>query len=403
MKSIRLILLILLIFHFGLLAEDLSEFSLTEKGNVEVEENINSDTFITQSELAKYVDESFKNKEQKIVYCPRSFTLPLQKGHIFLGGEYLYWKPYAFISYAVKYERSISGPTGVTAEDNPQVNLKAHAGYRLLLGFYLPRCTWYCEAQYTQFFARGGDFLDSETPSNGVAFEGSTRFFWVWSGLNLTSGASGLRDASATERVRVKIVDGVLSRTFATNSCFTLDPFFGLRYARLKVDMNIFCKEQQSTGIFEGQFGTNDIDLTNDFNSFGLRAGLKTNWLLGCGFEIFGESSFSVLAGKFVLRSKQRIVRINIGDYTFKTLTNATSREDIYNNFQFGLGLIWGKQIRCSYFGIKVGYEMSIWPSLIRLTRTIDPVLEGSFYPNSSGNRNNLSMRGLTASARLDF
>lgn len=358
--------------------------------------------FLGVSFLSAKVD---SNKSLPRCDTKGSYTLALDKGAVFMEGEYLYWKPYAFIPYFVRSEVSAAAIT--TNRKEPQLSLKAHSGYRLNIGFYLPTPSWYTNAQYTQLFSEGNSFISTNGDPLSNLQIGRQRASLIWPYKDAASGSStNPVQANAHERLRLKLVDLVLSRSFKTKYFFTFDPYFGLRYARVKVDMRILYSQPQLIGPYTGFIGTIDVDLTNNFNAWGLRTGFKTNWKLGSGFEIFGNASLSSLLGTFLLKNNQTYFRFgqSAGELFDVLSTSCQKITDIQLAYQFALGLIWGKKIKNQYYlGMKLGYETNIWPDFVRVKAYPIPLTSFESIPHIFPFKNNLSTQGITASMRLDF
>lgn len=334
-----------------------------------------------------------------------SYTLALDRGILFMEGEYLYWKPYAFIPYFVRSEVSAAGIT--TDRQEPQLSLKAHSGYRLETGFYLPTSSWYAGGQYTQFFSQGNDFISTNGGPLSTTEIGRQRAALIWPYRDAAAGdTTNPVEANAHERFRLKLVDIILSRSFKTKHSFTFDPYFGVRYSRVKVDMRIAYSQPQLIGPYTGLIGTVDVDLSNYLSAWGLRAGFKTNWKLGSGFEIFGNASLSSLLGTFSLKNNQTYFRLgqSAGEIFDVLSTSSQTIHDIQIAYQFALGLIWGKRFKDQYyFGMKLGYETNIWPDFVRIKAYPVPLDSFEQVPHIFPFKNNLSTQGITASMRLDF
>lgn len=321
-----------------------------------------------------------------------TLNTPPKSMHLSLEGEYLYWKPYAFIPYAIK--NNLTGAGFETNYQNPQLNLKPHFGFRGVLGIYLPTPTWYVTSSYTQFLSTGSSFISTE----GRSRRNELKLSYIWAAVSPVSGANtGPGDASATEKVFYRNIDVLLNRDFVCSSCFNLDTFFGVRYSRIAVSMDILYTEQDASS---GQFGKVRVQLGNHFNAIGMNAGMKGNWKLPKGFEIFSKASLSSLVGRFFLKNQQHIFRPSDGDLS-PIITNDNKFSDIYISTQLALGLSWGVFFnKNAHLRLQAGYELNVWPGLIRIEEIPN---QSSFFTRTVPFKNFLSMQGLTASIKVDF
>jgi len=416
----RKIISCFLFFSF-IFAEDsfLDIPSSEPENNIDIQTEKNTsftayDRELIEDTVARYVNDMMHQKKKpRYQRQPGSFTLPLKKGHVYIEGEYLFWKPYAVIPYAIRKQ---TFPLSNGNFDNFQVSrvadvsLKANSGYRAKLGFYLPSPTWYLDVEYTQLYAQGVDSVDSQGRGSATAFSPVEELVDIqvpWAAYAPATDSNGPYEVNAKQRMGIKIIDADLAKTFITRSCFTFDPFISFRYARITLGTRIDFKEFQDDNLVSGAFppyGTNHIDLNNNFLGYGLRAGFKLNWALGnSGFEVFGKGAFSSLVGTFYLRNRNDLNRAtNDPAQVNGTSTAAYKFADMQNSFQLVLGLLWGATFyhKC-YLGIKAGYEMNTWPEFIKSLNfdTTNAEIYGGYV---AWNRK-LAMQGLIASIKLDF
>ncbi|MGD2169494.1 MAG: Lpg1974 family pore-forming outer membrane protein [Chlamydiota bacterium] len=325
-----------------------------------------------------------------------SYEYPLCEGSMFVEGQFLYWKPKVPIVWATRAENiQAQNPDLPSSFSNDivvgTVDMKAHAGYRLQLGFYLPPEGWTTYFQYTQFMARGSNSLDELGDPDRYSLN------IIWQSLNPTeNGAGGGPEAgSATQKIRLKLLDWVMERSLFWWSKFSFSPFFGLRYGWIKNDLNILGSQ---LNVASGLFGTDSIDVNNHFKAFGLLTGFKANWLLGYGFEIFGNLTLSGIWGRYDLTHKEAYHFVNSSDPLIVPYI-ATNHKKLYMAkpiFEFLFGINWGKTIKDEkmHIGLKAGYEISIYPSQIQISRS-----GASALPNNVDQ----TIHGLTTAARLDF
>src|SRR5690606_10999315 len=87
--------------------------------------------------------------------CCAMLPLPVNRnGHVFMEGEYLYWKTYALFPYSTKRTNVTPfdwlGAVDPWSADVRSVEMSADSGYRLTLGFYLSKC-WSLRTVFRQY------------------------------------------------------------------------------------------------------------------------------------------------------------------------------------------------------------------------------------------------------------
>ncbi|MDN3506857.1 MAG: Lpg1974 family pore-forming outer membrane protein [Simkaniaceae bacterium] len=100
----------------------------------------------------------------------------------------------------------------------------------------------------------------------------------------------------ADTKLLLNLLDLRLGAEFFPNCYLTFHPFIALSTVWLDQDF-----------IIHGQNETiplHQVKMRNDFWGIGPKIGLKTEWLLGCGFSFFGNADATLFYGDFSVRQK---------------------------------------------------------------------------------------------------
>jgi Legionella pneumophila major outer membrane protein precursor len=350
------------------------------------------------------------SNEQKIdcfdQYYPYSYSYatPSKCDISFFEGDYIYWKAATPIIYAVKAPNvnpNIFSFFAAANEYQASVSMKFHSGYRLKWGLYLPN-KWSAYIGWTQYFGKGNNFITSD----GQFLTRVETIANLWSSVPLTDTVFDQfpEDAKARQEVRLKFLDFILMKNLSLGKCFHLYPFAGIRAGWIKVDMSMLYRQINPP---TGDFAFNHVDLNNHFRALGIIAGIKSEWLIYKGLEIFGDAYLSGLYGKYDLRHKQ--MGLAFPDATIAvpfTVTSHQGKHEAKSIFQYIMGIQW-KQCICKNrlsLGFKVGYEIGVFINQIQI-QFGSPVVSslGSSSANPIRTGYDLAYHGLVASGKLDF
>ncbi len=120
-----------------------------------------------------------------------------------------------------------------------------------------------------------------------------------WTHFN-ENGSGHDCESSAKWKLRFNEVDALLGYTFKYNDCFNIRPFFGARYAKINqsLDTNLVSTVLVVATNASSIVTTTDSD-TEHFWGAGPVLGFDANFLLGCGFSVYGNLAGSLLYGEF--------------------------------------------------------------------------------------------------------
>lgn len=192
-------------------------------------------------------------------------------------------------------------------------------------------------------------------------------------------------------KLRLDIVDVDINRSFCINECFSINPYVGFRYLRLKQKYRV-----RSEGIPTTSVTTHDrVRLKDDFSGWGIHAGLKSDWEFGCGLSLYGMFGGSLLCGSDHLDHKEAFSVVNTSTPTSETLLlkGRSHHKGARATAEAGLGILYdycfceNQTIR-----LKLGWEFLFLSHVNRFASTID-------FPDSGSSRDrrcgDLSLQGL--------
>lgn len=260
-------------------------------------------------------------------------------------------------------------------------------GFRVGLGYNFDHDGWDALLNWTWFRAHESKNETTELPEvltpTYAAYTASTSFY---------------NHARGTAHLHFNVLDFELGREFFVSKWLTLRPFIGGR--GIWISRTFSTKYNTVTDSLSIEI---EPKLQNRFRAGGARAGLNTQWGLGCGWSFFGECALSLLYGTQRLHQTQE---------NESSLVEARV-VDVHNNWSasramtdLAAGLRWdhlfgGDQYRIRF---QLAWEQHMlfgFSRFMNFTSTV-PALSGNLgkYAFNSGD---LTVNGLSFEARFDF
>ncbi len=261
---------------------------------------------------------------------------------LWVMGDALLWQA---VEENLTYIYSGSDSATASNRDLHTVDFNWDWGFRVGAGYNAPRDGWDIDLYWTHIrnTAHGRETLCPET---------STTLYQVW-GTASTLFDGTIDSAKGHWRVHLDQIDLDLGREFYAGKFLTVRPFVGVRSAWIHQKYNV---EIEGTSLLTGDELEQEAKLKNRFWGFGFAAGLDTDWLLGCGFSIYGSADMSILLGFFDVDQKgtQDDVKIWSQDKSFRTGRTI---------FDLDLGVKWAHLFCNHRFGLtlKAGYEYHLY------------------------------------------
>lgn len=166
-------------------------------------------------------------------------------------------------------------------------------GYRVKLGYSLPCDCWGLSLNWTHFHTRSKAHHHED-------FEVGAAFFTpAWGSTAIVDDTGGPDLTKSHWRLHLDVLDLELGKTICLSECFSIRPHIGVRGAWVHQSYRIKNFEE----ISEEEILIQRVHLKQDFEGAGLRAGLISDWDIGCGFSLYGSAAISALYGEFKLKS----------------------------------------------------------------------------------------------------
>ncbi len=199
--------------------------------------------------------------------------------------------------------------------------------------------------------------------------------------------------AKAHWELTLDIVDLELGREFFTSKWLTLRPHFGLRGASLPQDYHVDYYGGTSTLPGDDKVS---IHMKNHFHGVGLRAGLSTQWILGCDFSLYGNAAVSILFGRFEITEHEDVLPLNIDQ--LGVAHDFNSQRTVLD---LSAGIRWDRDF-CEgryHTAVLLGWEEHTFYGQNQLILFSDNIKPGAYVSNLG----DLSFQGGTLSLQIDF
>jgi hypothetical protein len=262
------------------------------------------------------------------------------------------------------------------------------SGFRVGMGFYLNHDAWTIDLNWMWFKI-------NEEASNAATNSEVLIPFWIVPGSNQAVPLTN-NTASARWHLSMNVLDLSIGKPYHVSRYFIMNPFFGIRGAWF---------DQHYRARYGGLYGNGtvfqngaEMDGRNDFWGVGTRAGMNTEWLLGGGWELLANLSFSFLFSKFDVDQEMALgtgTASNSFNLDFKHYQNTT-------NMELQLGVAWGAYFNKHqhHISLQLMYEFQEWFNQNQMRRFFDAA---STSAQDVVSRGDLALNGLSVRLLFDF
>ncbi len=306
----------------------------------------------------------------------------------FITGDFLYWKAnesdLAYVLRAKVEDATLNLP-GNGNLVTP--NFGWDPGFRVGLGWRTNHDDWDLYLTWTRFHTAAHSHRHTGNGQN---------LFPTLAGAPF---AASICDSATTHLlIHLNAIDIEVGRQFYVGKHLSLRPHIGFE--------NIWISQHYNTkykGLPLQESAFEEIRFRNNFWGFGIRSGMDTQWNMRWGFSLFGDVAFALLYGEFDLK------RTSKHNFTFRgsPLIGNTHVDEkpllARVAMELALGLKWETLFIHDrfHFSMQAGWEEHFYFGQNQMYNFFGTADESHGKETSANG--DLSLQGLTISARLDF
>lgn len=359
--------------------------------------------------------------ECKHCYClgPENYGVNAPVGPKTCNGDFIatvagfYWNAHIDgMEYAIT-TNVVNPGTGSTSALNNLVdakyytpNFKWDLGFKVGLGYCTTCDGWDFGLNWTWYKGKANGQLETEADDNQTIVT-------LWSAYsNLVGGPLFATDIDHNWNLRLNLIDLELGRNFWTSKYLALRPHVGLRIAYIKQKFSLEQRGGSFSAISTAPAFKDQVDLKNNFHGVGLRAGLNSEWNLGCGWAIYGNWAGSIVYGRFSVDHTETRTQATAPYDETTILDTHYSKRASSAMLDLALGIQWSTMFcDCAYgFTGMIGWENHLFfdqNQLWRVVRIGDST--STVLPNNTGEnvfsqrRGDLDTQGFTLTLKFEF
>jgi hypothetical protein len=327
-----------------------------------------------------------KEVKTKKWYNPPANAAEAKDYHLFLSGEFLWWKAE---EDGLAYSYRTNNPSGSPAVENEirleEMDFDWNFGFRVAGGFDIPHDHWDVSFAWTS--------LDTHSKTHKIASTGEGMFPY-WAFPNSLGGLEFFDRAQGSWKFSLNMGDAELGKDFYVGKSLSVRPFIGPRTAW--VDQTFEAKYSNASVL--GQTLNDFIHMSCDYWGLGPRAGCNMQWWMTKRFSIYAVCALSLLYGEFRVRQKQQTEIVNVAEIAPLHFTDSYHMARPITDLAIGFGwdtLFGDDQL---HFGLKVGWEQHVFFDQNQFIRFVSSTTNSLL-----SDRGDIALEGLTAQMRLDF
>ncbi|MBN1914914.1 MAG: hypothetical protein JW769_03390 [Parachlamydiales bacterium] len=275
----------------------------------------------------------------------------------FLSVSYLYWQ--------MKEKGLELGIDGSDSHKVINMDFDYKSAFKVAAGMNLDHDNWALMLEYTR--VHGTNKYHKTSSADDITP--------TWS-ISPTSSAS----VAAKWYSYIDLLDFTMGRAHYVGTKLTFFPFVGLRGGWIDQKYKIDYLTLAAVAT--------DIKYTSDSWLLGPRAGLNTNWLIGEGFRVFGNTAAGLYYQDFKVKGRESTTHFQ------------DEPSYITPNFELDLGLGWGTYFSNSdwHIDLSASYDFQIFWNQNEMRSLKDLIGVAT-----DGSASDLLLQGLTVKLALDF
>lgn len=295
------------------------------------------------------------------------------------GVDLLYWTArqdgleYAIVEKADKPTAS----TGFANGKIHEIGAKWKPGVRVGLGYRGDHQSWSSDILWTHFSTE-----HSSRVSGGSSLLGTPMTADKFAGTDATS-AFGHNELS-THLLDLEM--GKMFRMDTESTGFAFRPHFGFRYAHINQKVRV---------KYERAAGTDVIHHGHDYNAFGMRAGLSSQWGLSDDFSIYANTAASLLASWYEISYKESLTN------NANPLNLHQDKSSTKFNLEVELGVKWNKSFQdgAKKVIVNLGWAHHLFANHSQFLRANNASVNGA-HTHAQGD---LAFKGIVLGAKFLF
>lgn len=301
---------------------------------------------------------------------------------LFLFGEVLLWNAHQNGMPIAVVNESHHSHRNLAHSKVKNVHSDWTVGFRVGAGYNLPHDSWDLNFAWARLFTHG----DTHTHAKHSRQVYPSR---VHPGDR--AGDRPFAKDSSHWSLHFDQLDLDLGREFFVSKWLTLRPNFGLRTDW--IEQNWRTKFKHPSGDSSSGHKKLELEYKDKWWGLGLEGGLDTQWMLGCGWSLFGNMATAILYGFHDL------------DFKDEDSTRFVDLDDVYRISHPILDLQMGVRYDHMFandrfhLGLQVGWEHHVYFSQNQFPVFTDSNAKGTFVQNQG----DLTFQGWTFATRFDF
>jgi hypothetical protein len=265
-------------------------------------------------------------------------------------------------------------------------------GVRVGLGFYLHHDAWTLDFDWTWL---------NITNYQDFGVSNGTVILPIWLPPVQEGSSSNVgRSISSSWNAHYNTVDARLGKPYHVSRYVVFKPHFGLRAGWIEQSFSV-----HHNGVYNGQVDAIHY-ASNDFWGIGTRAGLESEWIVGKGWQLFGNVAGSILFGQFHIDQDVGLGTASSGSGDLGYDLNHKFYQNV-PNVEIELGIAWHKFFNKNKYrvGLAAAYEFHEWFDQFNLTRFFGYTTSASSYQwqLDTTARGNLTLNGFSVKLQLDM
>jgi hypothetical protein len=301
---------------------------------------------------------------------------------VYASGSFTYWQ-----SIQDNMELGSVSTSGSPNTTNSVVNMAFNytPGFKVGLGMNLDHDSWDTFLQYAWFRGQHGNATHLDPTNSNVVLIPN------WG----TPASTTYFDGKEHWRLHMDLLDWELARAYYVGTKLSFRPFIAARAAWIRQNMDVvYANTSDFTGV--SNFSKNKAQSW----AIGPRVGLYSNWLLGEGIRLFGNTMGDILFTQYTkLRTYNGLTNAS-GVATSATQTLQTDVNCLRGHLEGEFGFGWGSYFDNNnwHIDLSASYGFQVFFSQNMFRKFTDVNSRSSFSPNGD-----LYLHGLTVTARFDF